>query len=118
MGQRIGREGAERDEGPGDVLHAEMQQSDPVVPGKRGIGDQRREERQRQPVRRQGADIRPELCPDFFTLKLPIEEEDRRADRGHADHRPDEFEKPLHRPPWASFQACSVRLQRSPRCLP
>ncbi len=45
VGQRIGGEGAERDEGPGDMLHAEMQQGDAVIPGECRIGDKRRQDR-------------------------------------------------------------------------
>ena len=82
--QRVGREGAHRDEQPGDVAHAEMQERDAVVPGERRIGDERRERGEEISVRRDRGEARPRPSPREMSAQLAVEEPSRDDDRQRA----------------------------------
>jgi hypothetical protein len=81
VGQRVGRERAHRNEKPGDVPHAEMQERDAVVPGERRIGHEGRQARQQVAVRRDRGEARPNRLegePSEFPVEKPTRNDDRR----------------------------------------
>ncbi len=94
--QRVGREGAQRNEKPGDMGDAQMQERDPVVPGERRIGEQRRGGGGEIIAPANGLEMGPDLRADRFALELVIEQIERHDDRQKADKRPEILENFLH----------------------
>ncbi len=125
MRERIGREGAKRDEHPRNMFDAQMEQGDFVVPGERRVSHESGENRQHVMRRRDGFDVLPDLRSDGLAAKLPVEKPDRNDDGDKAERRPHKIKNSFHDAPgqnrrrdmdlsgagWEFPAPCAARLQ-------
>src|SRR5208283_1956331 len=77
---------------PGNMLHAQMQQGDPVVKGQGDIGHHCRDQGEQIMRRRDGAEGGDELRAERLALELAIQQPERSQDSKESERGPDVIE--------------------------